>query len=63
MFPPQLHKIGIVPFLDEDILAVVPSVVDVIEVSIGERHSVVRHGFLLNIRPVKSLYNNITLTI
>jgi len=36
MFPPQVHEVGIVSFLGKYILAIITTIVDVIEISVNE---------------------------
>jgi hypothetical protein len=43
VLPPQIKKVSVIPFLEEDVLVVIAAVINVIEVSIRERRDVGGH--------------------
>jgi hypothetical protein len=45
MLPPQFHEIGVIPLLEENVLMVVSTIVDVIEGPEYERRRVGGHDF------------------
>jgi hypothetical protein len=58
MFPPQFHEVVIIPLLNKDVFAVVPAIVDVIELSEFKRRWIL-HGDIItrSNRPDRSPQN------
>ena len=55
MLPPQVHEVNIVSFLGKYILAIITTIVDVIEISLNEWRSVCWHIVIIQERDLTGL--------
>jgi hypothetical protein len=55
VFPPQVHKVGIISFLGKYILTVITTIVNVIEISVNKRWNVSWHVFIIQERDLTGL--------